>query len=245
MAASIPSLMNDGGIALQLLQQAAEARDAARSGKPLRGYDSNSSSKASDSVEALGRIIEDIDDTKEVRFKTPLHWQQSGIPAEVTDLRALASELNRRQYENRIAGMPSRIEQAKRGVEDALKNIEYAEMDYQATNGELDGRADAAQGLEGAKQRLKAEEDYLAALKDPNQNPLAESQIRAFIIVGDQIVGRVLGGGAVARNAVIAGFDGIAFSNSIDIDPSRERANAVIEALTKLLGKNGLVVDVG
>ena len=59
------------------------------------------------------------------------------------------------------------------------------------------------------------------------------------------IVGRVLGGGAVARNAVIPGFDGIAFSNSIDISQSRERADAVIEALTKLLGKNGLVVDVG
>ena len=245
MAASIPSLMNDGGIALQLLQQAAEARDAARSGKPLRGYDSNSSSKASDSVAALGRIIEDIDDTKEVRFKTPLHWQQRGIPAEVTDLRALASELNRRQRESVMSGMPEGIEQAKRRVEDALKNIEYAEIDYQMSNGELDGRADAAKGVEWAKQRLKEEEDYLVALKDPNQNPLAEGQIREFIIVGDQIVGRVLGGGAVARNAVIPGFDGIAFSNSIDISQSRERADAVIEALTKLLGKNGLVVDVG
>ena len=245
MAASIPSLMNDGGIALQLLQQAAEARDAARSGKPLRGYDSNSSSKTSDSLEALGRIIEDIDDTKEVRFKSPLHWQQRGIPAEVTDLRALASELNRRQRESVMSGMPEGIEQAKRRVEDALKNIEYAEIDYQMSNGELDGRADAAKGVEWAKQRLKEEEDYLVALKDPNQNPLAEGQIRAFIIVGDQIVGRVLGGGAVARNAVIPGFDGIAFSNSIDISQSRERADAVIEALTKLLGKNGLVVDVG
>ena len=255
MAASIPSLMNDGGIALQLLQQAAEARDAARSGKPLRGYDSNSSSKTSDSLEALGRIIEDIDDTKEVRFKTPLHWQQRGIPAEVTDLRALASELNRRQRESVMSGMPEGIEQAKRRVEDALKNIEYAEIDYQMSNGELDGRADAAKGVEWAKQRLKEEEDFLKALKDPTYDPdkyalFASSQIRAFVIVGDTIAGTITNGGHVGSSTetTIPGYNGTAFATSIGIPwkaGSDERANAVIDALTKLLGKNGLVVDVG
>ena len=255
MAASIPSLMNDGGIALQLLQQAAEARDAARSGKPLRGYDSNNSSKASDSVEALGRIIEDIDDTKEVRFKTPLHWQQSGLPAEVTDLRALASELNRRQHEGAVFNAQARIEEAKRRLEYAQDNVAYAEEDYQMSNGELDGRADAAKGVEEAKHGLVEAQDWLKALKDPTYDPdkyaLHESsKIRAFVIVGDRIAGTITNGGHVGSSTetTIPGYNGTAFATSIGIPwkaDSDERANAVIEALTKLLGKNGLVVDVG
>ena len=255
MAASIPSLMNDGGIALQLLQQAAEARDAARSGKPLRGYDSNSSSKTSDSLEALGRIIEDIDDTKEVRFKTPAAYRKLGIPAEVTDLRALASELNRRHYESRVAGMSSSIEQARRDVEYAQELATYAEEDYLLSNGEQDRRADAAKGVEWAKQRLKEEEDFLKALKDPTYDLdkyalFASSQIRAFVIVGDTIAGTITNGGHVGSSTetTIPGYNGTAFATSIGIPwkaGSDERANAVIDALTKLLGKNGLVVDVG
>lgn len=253
MSSTVSSVSGEGGVALHLMQQAAEAREADRSSKAAtRGH---GNTKTSDAFEEIGRIIDDIDDTKKVRFKTPWQWQKDGIPAEVTDLRALIGELNRRNRQSWLDGAPSAVAQAKRNVEFAEQNIEYAEMDYQASNGALDGRADAAKGLEEAKLRLKDQEDWLKTLKDPSYDPeryaiFQSGQIRALIIVGDRIAGHIAYGGYVANNAnaAIPGYNGREFAESIGIPwqaGSNERADAVVAAMAKLLGKHGMVFDAG